>query len=157
MQVLADTNILLRRIHRSHPQHQKTRDAITRIVARGDVLCVTSQNLIECWTVCTRPTESNGLGLAPALAARVLSRIESAAVRLADNDEVYAAWRKLVASHGVSGKKSHDARLVAAMKVHGVKQILTFNVEDFQRFEEIQAVHPDDLGPEATDLLVSES
>lgn len=109
------------------------------------MLCVTSQNLIECWAVCTRPGENNGLGLPPALAVRVLSRIESVAVRLAEDDAVYTEWRKLVTSHGVSGKKSHDARLVAAMKVHGVTHVLTFNVEDFRRFDGIQAVHPKDL------------
>jgi predicted nucleic acid-binding protein len=35
----------------------------------------------------------------------------------------------------------HDARLVALMNVHGVRQILTFNTGDFVRFE-IEALHP---------------
>lgn len=121
---------------------------MTRIVARGDVLCVTSQNLIECWAVCTRPVENNGLGLPPALAFRVLSRIETAAVRLAEDDSAYTEWRNLVTTHAVSGKKSHDARLVAAMKVHGVTHVLTFNGDDFRRFDGIQVIHPKDLEPE---------
>lgn len=146
MQVLADTNILLRRIHRLHPQHQQAREAITRIVAGGDVICVTTQNLIECWTVCTRPIESNGLGLLPAHAIRVLSRLESATLLLReDATETYAEWRKLVTSHNVSGKKSHDARLVAAMKLHGVSHVLTFNVDDFSRFAGIHVIHPNSL------------
>jgi predicted nucleic acid-binding protein len=111
-------------------------------------LCVTSQNLIECWAVCTRPVENNGLGLAPALAVRVLSRIESAAVRLVEDDVAYAEWRKLVTSHAVSGKKTHDARLVASMKVHGVTHVLTFNGDDFRRFEGIQVIHPKELESE---------
>ena len=90
--------------------------------------------------------ENNGLGLPPAHAVRVLSRIESAAVRLADDDAIYAEWRKLVTSNAVSGKKSHDARLVAAMKVHGVTHVLTFNGDDFRRFDGIQAIHPDEAG-----------
>ena len=145
MQILADTNILLRRIHRSHPQHRITKAAITHIHERGDVLCVTSQNLIECWAVCTRPVKSNGLGLRPAVADRVLTRIESAAVRLIDDDTVYAEWRRLVTRHGVSGKKSHDARLVAAMKVHSVTHVLTFNSDGFQRYDHIVTIHPNDL------------
>ena len=135
MQILADTNILLRRIHRSHPQHRQTREAIAEIVQRGDVLCVTAQNLIEFWAVCTRPVENNGLGLLPAQASRILSRIESSALRLSDDtDAVYGEWKKLVAAHGVSGKKSHDARLVAAMNVPSVTHVLTFNSDDFKRF-----------------------
>lgn len=152
MQVLADTNILLRRVHRSHPQHQQTREAITRILARGDVLCVTTQNLIECWAVCTRPIENNGLGLHPSQAIRVLSRIESAAVLLHDDTQAtYTEWRNLVTVHDVSGKKSHDARLVAAMKVHGVSHILTFNVDDFKRFAGIQVLHPNEVLREPAD------
>jgi predicted nucleic acid-binding protein len=43
---------------------------------------------------------------------------------------------------GVSGVQVHDARLVAAMRVHGVKSILTFNDRDFTRYTDIDAVHP---------------
>jgi predicted nucleic acid-binding protein len=140
--VLADTNILLRRIHRADPQHRLVRDALNRVQTEGHRLCVTSQNLIELWTVCTRPVENNGLGLTSALIDRILSRVEGTMVRLPDMDGTYAEWRRLVVLHGVSGKKTHDARLVAAMNVLGVSRILTFNVGDFTRYTEIQAVHP---------------
>ena len=62
MDILADTNILVRRIHRADPQHRRTREALDRFVAEGHRVCVSSQNLIELWAVCTRPFESNGLG-----------------------------------------------------------------------------------------------
>jgi hypothetical protein len=39
----------------------------------------------------------------------------------------------------------HDARLIAAMMVHGAKRILTFNYKDFVRFRDIEAVHPLEL------------
>lgn len=45
---------------RSDPQHRLTRAAIARINEHGDVVCVTSQNLIECWLVRTRPVENSG-------------------------------------------------------------------------------------------------
>ena len=48
-------------------------------------------------------------------------------------------------THGISGVKIHDARLVAAMNVHGVKHIVTFDVEDFKRYPGIQVFHPDDV------------
>jgi hypothetical protein len=38
-------------------------------------------------------------------------------------------WRRILIDHAVSGTQVHDARLVAAMTVHGVKRILTFNAE----------------------------
>jgi predicted nucleic acid-binding protein len=72
----------------------------------------------------------------------VLARIEPSVFRLPDSDAVYAEWRRLVAAHGVCGKTTHDARLVAAMVVHGVKHILTFNVDDFARYTSIDVLHP---------------
>jgi hypothetical protein len=36
----------------------------------------------------------------------------------------------------------HDARLAAALYVHSVGHILTFNVTDFSRFSDLRAMHP---------------
>jgi predicted nucleic acid-binding protein len=41
-------------------------------------------------------------------------------------------------------KPAHDARLVAAMQVHGLTAILTFDKTGFSRFADIEVVHPDD-------------
>jgi predicted nucleic acid-binding protein len=63
-------------------------------------------------------------------------------------DEAPAAfsnWLHLVASHAVTGKQVHDARLVAVMQAHGVTHLLTFNVADFRRYSDITVVHPDDV------------
>jgi predicted nucleic acid-binding protein len=64
---------------------------------------------------------------------------------LPDDLAVHETWRRLLVTHRVSGTQVHDARLVAAMKVHSVSRILTFNTRDFARFKEIEAVHPADL------------
>jgi predicted nucleic acid-binding protein len=143
--VLADTNVLLRRLHRAHPQYRQARDAITKFSKEGNRVCVTAQNLIELWTVSPRPIENNGLGLTPAQADRILARVENSVFRLPDSDDVYPAWRRLVVTHGVSGKKAHDARLVAAMTVSGITHILTFNTDDFARYASIKVLHPADL------------
>jgi predicted nucleic acid-binding protein len=75
----------------------------------------------------------------------VLARIEPSVFRLPDSDAVYPEWRRIVTAHGVCGKTTHDARLVAAMVVHGVKHILTFNVDDFARYTGIEVLHPGKL------------
>ena len=43
------------------------------------------------------------------------------------------------------GVQVHDARLAAAMYVHGVAHILTLNVADFSRFSGLTPVHPNQL------------
>ena len=39
-------------------------------------------------------------------------------------------------------EKTDDARLVAAMTVHGVRHVLTFNGEDFSRYPGITVLDP---------------
>ena len=143
MDVLVDTNVILRAIQRGHPQQLAARGAIARLRREGNRPCVASQNLIEIWTVVTRPIANNGFGLAPVQADRVLARVERLVGRLPDSDKVYEEWRRLVVSYGVSGKETHDASLVAAMLVHGIKGILTFDRDDFARYREIEVVHPE--------------
>lgn len=46
----------------------------------------------------------------------------------------------MLVSHNVSGVQVHEARLVAAMRVHGVGRILTFNAEDFARYTDVEAI-----------------
>jgi predicted nucleic acid-binding protein len=113
-----------------------------RLAQDGDQICETPQNLFEIWVVATRPIATNGFSLAPNQAERLLAHVESSVFRLPDSDAVYAEWRRLVIAHGVSGKQAHDARLVAAMLVHRIKHILTFNTPDFARYANIVVLDP---------------
>jgi predicted nucleic acid-binding protein len=61
---------------------------------------------------------------------------------LPDSALTYNTWRQLVAARNVLGVKVHDAWLVAAMKAHGVNQILTFNTSDFARYDDIESIAP---------------
>ena len=142
MDVLVDTNVIVRSLHRTDPQHRTARQAIARLGSEAHRLCVTSQNLIELWAVCTRPQANNGLGLTPQQTDRILARVESVVFRVPDSSDVYAEWRRLAVTHGVSGKKAHDTRLVAAMNVHRIAHILTFNADDFGRYPDIHVINP---------------
>ena len=64
---------------------------------------------------------------------------------LEDNERIHREWRRMVILHSVSGVQVYDARLAAAMRVHGVTHLLTFNTQDFTRFSGITAVHPRDV------------
>lgn len=79
----------------------------------------------------------------PAIASATDARFFEEKLRLLpDSLAVHEEWRTLLVTHGVSGVQVHDARLVAAMRVHSVKRILTFNDRDFVRYTDIEAVHP---------------
>ena len=55
---------------------------------------------------------------------------------------MFEEWERIVTTHRVSGKNTHDARLVATMRLHGIEKILTFNVPDFERFPGIIVLNP---------------
>lgn len=56
------------------------------------------------------------------------------------------AWERLVAAYKVLGKPAHDARLVAAMQVYGITDILTFDRAGFARYAGIGVVNPAEVG-----------
>ena len=145
MPFLTDTNILLRLLEPNDPEYALVRGAVDALLARGERLCFASQNLIEFWNVCTRPIPKNGFGLTIAETDERARLIESRFRLLPDNERVHAEWRRLVVSHSVAGVQVHDARLVAAMLVHGVADLLTLNDRDFSRYTGVRAVHPRDV------------
>ena len=141
-QYLVDSNILLRWVKPDHSDYPLVVSAIEAIVRRGDVLGYTSQNVGEFWNACTRPVDRNGYGLTPYETDRRAKFFEQKLRLLSDSLAVHEEWRRLIVAHDVSGVQVHDARLAAAMRVHGVARILTFNDRDFVRFPSIEAVHP---------------
>lgn len=138
---LLDTNILLR-LSKHSPEFASIRSVVRSLANKGILLCYTSQNLIEFWNVSTRPASKNGHGLSVEMADEAARQIEIAFRLLPETDAIHLEWRKLVVTRGVSGVQVHDARIVAAMKVHGITHLLTLNERDFERYPEIAAVHP---------------
>jgi predicted nucleic acid-binding protein len=143
--LLIDTNILIRTSQPHHELYAIADGAVQRLPQLGRDLVVTPQNLIELWAVATRPVENNGLGLSISSAVAELERVKRMFILLPDTPAIYPAWEGLVSKYQVSGKPAHDARLVAAMQVHGVMAILTFDRTDFSRYPGIEVVHPADV------------
>src|SRR2546421_1512024 len=145
---LVDTNILLRVTRRSDPQHKIVDTALTLLATHGTLLFYTHQNIAEFWNTMTRPIIRNGLGLSVSDTEREVRAIEAGMRLLSDGEAVYTEWRRIVVRHNVSGVQVHDARLAAAMIVHGIRHILTLNAGDFGRFEGLVPVHPDKVEDE---------
>jgi predicted nucleic acid-binding protein len=140
--MLVDTSVLLRTLQPHHPLYSPADRAIRFLPEQGRKLHIVAQNLIELWVVATRPLGENGLAMAPAAAALELERIKGMFLFLPETPAIYPAWEALVTQHAVSGKPSHDARLVAAMQVHGFTAILTFDRTGFSRFPGIEVIQP---------------
>ena len=144
MAVLLDTNILLRLLQPHHPHSPLAERALNTLRKRNEVLNLTTQNLVEFWAAVTRPVDENGLGFTTEQAEAEVDTLTRLFVLLPEFP-LLQEWRRLVSAYRVSGKNTHDARLVAAMIVHGVSNILTFNIKDFTRYTEIVVVDPKTL------------
>jgi len=95
--------------------------------------------------VATRPLSSNGLGMSTIDAQSRIVELRRTFILMPDTAGVFDNWLALVSHHDVKGKPSHHARLVAAMQVHGITQILTFNRGDFARYPGIMVLTPDEV------------
>jgi predicted nucleic acid-binding protein len=148
MPTLVDTNLLLRIVQPTHPMCAPALDALALLRGRGEQLCIVPQNLIEFWSVCTRPVERNGLAMTAAQAEEELLRLETLFILLPDTAAIYPEWRELVITHAVTGVNVHDARLVAAMRVHGLTELLTFDRDHFNRYPGIRVIDPHTVAEE---------
>jgi predicted nucleic acid-binding protein len=142
---LVDTNVLLHSAQTSHPMYGDVARSVSILATRRDELHVIAQNLIEFWAVATRPIINNGLELTIAQAEQELTKLKALFAILPDTADILPKWEELVVRHRVLGKQAHDARLVAAMSVHKLTNLLTFNDGDFKRFTEIIVVNPRDV------------
>jgi hypothetical protein len=60
MPYLLDSNVLIRLLNPADPQHALVRGAVRLLRNDGEQLSFTSQNLVEFWSVCTRPASARG-------------------------------------------------------------------------------------------------
>ena len=145
MNILVDTNILLRRAQPSSPHHRNAEDSVLALVRANIDVCLVPQVIYEYWVAATRPVEVNGLGMEVSWVEQSVETLLRDFVLLKDERGIFGNWRSFVTANSVKGKGAHDARLVAAMQRHGLSNILTFNVPDFSRFNSISVFSPHTL------------
>ena len=145
MDVLVDSNILLRLVNAADPQQPLVVAAADKLLLKGENLCIVPQNLYEFWSVATRSTTQNGLGLSIPEVQKAIARFRRYFSLRDEVPTIFSEWEKLVSHHGIVGKNVHDTRLVAAMVVHNITHLLTFNQQDFLRFSNITALTPADV------------
>ena len=142
---LLDTNILLRACDRAAANHSLAVEAVSQLLARGDECAIASQVLIEFWTVATRSLEFKGLGWSPERTSMAINQLLVQFSMLDETPQLFTYWWQLVATYKIRGKRTHDIRLLAAMKANEIKHLLTFNPGDFPETRDIAIVHPQEL------------
>lgn len=142
MIVVIDANVLLRFADTSAAQHPIAVAALAALKAQGESLRTLPQTHYEFWAVATRPVANNGLGLTITECDKALSDIEILFPLLPDPPALVTTWRGLVVANACHGRVAHDAPYVAALNAHAITHLLTFNNQDFARFQGITAIDP---------------
>jgi predicted nucleic acid-binding protein len=141
--IAVDTNVFVGAIQTFNPVlRTAARHSIKHLFRQGEQLYCFPQNLVEFWNVATRPATANGLGLSPEQTARLVDRFQTIIQLLPETRDIFPAWRTLVLQYRVAGIHVHDARIVAALVVHRVPRILTFDVDDFKRYTQVAVIDP---------------
>lgn len=142
MSFLLDSNILVRLSQTESPHYPIARKAIINLRLASEDIYIVPQNIIEYWSVATRATQSNGLGLTIAEAKTEIKKFKRLFDFLDDPPNIFQIWESLLDKHKIQGRNVHDTRLVAAAVEHAISHFLTFNLKDFKRFDEITVIDP---------------
>ncbi len=140
---LIDTSVIARWHDRSSLLHAPSVDAIVKLRSRQETLCICTQVVVEYFVVATRPRSVNGFGKSTENALEDIQALRELFVWLPEPSRIDLVWEHLVAKYQVLGKHAHDMRLVALAVAHGVKNILTWNTDDFQFCTEVNTLSPD--------------
>lgn len=134
-----DTNILIFANVKSAPFHQQALDALTLAQQSERSLWISRQVLREFIATRTRPQTF----AQPSTPEVVIERVRYLEEQFQVADDISLVTEQLIKLLGdfkMGGKQVHDANIVATMLAYDIPCLLTHNIKDFQRFEDIISI-----------------
>lgn len=132
-----DTNVLLCATDNSRACHDEALAFLDEGMTGQRTLYVSNQVLREYMVVATRPVEGNGLGMSSAEAIANVHQFRKCVTPLPEDAETSTILLRLIEQFGITGKRIHDANIVAVMWQHGLKCLKTYNPSDFAGFNNL--------------------
>lgn len=135
-----DTNVLLTATDTDRQAHGAARQVLAMATSVPFHLAISGQIVREYLVVATRPIDVNGLGLTISQALSNVGLFLRRTSFYEERREVAETLLTLATRHGLTGKRIHDANIVATMQTHGLRKLLTANPSDFSIFDEIEPI-----------------
>ena len=146
--VLLDAGVFIDALLRGDPRHHEARLLVER-ARRGElVACTTAGILSEVYGALTwEMAQPRHPPAQAANAVRLLVEPPSALDVLVENKGTLLRALKLAANHNLTARRVHDARHAAAALTAGVREVYTYDVDDWQLFEAdgLKVVGPDSV------------
>ncbi|MES9903148.1 MAG: PIN domain-containing protein [Sedimenticola sp.] len=130
-----DTNILVYANVIETPFHEQALAAINTAHKAGRTIWISRQVIREYLVTLTRPQVFENLPR-----ATVLEQVDQFIKRFQVADDTATVTDQLVKLMGdfkIGGKQVHDANIVASMLAYDIPCLLTHNIKDFRRFDEV--------------------
>jgi len=130
-----DTNILVYANVIETPFHEQALTAINTAHEAGRTIWISRQVIREYLVTLTRPQIFDNLPRTTVLeqADQFIECFQVADDTAAVSEQLV----KLMSDFKIGGKQVHDANIVATMLAYDIPCLLTHNVKDFRRFEEV--------------------
>ena len=135
-----DTNVWLTATAPARHLHAQARAVVESWPAAGRDLVTSGQVVREYLAVATRPIDVNGLGLTTGQALDNVSELLQRLTVLEETRAVTDELLTMLRSGSLSDKQVHDANIVAAMRAHGVRRLVTDNGKHFAPFDGVQII-----------------
>ena len=135
--LFVDTNVLLIATDESRSLHREALQLLAGSVTPDLSLAISGQVVREYLVVATRPVDVNGLGLSTEVAVGNVNEFLGSLSICRETEDVSGRLRQLALTHKLSGKRLHDANIVATMEAHGISALVTQNPDDFAPFEDV--------------------
>lgn len=136
--IFIDTNILIYLVDEDSPFHQKCLKKFTHVIANSE-LWISRQVIREYSVITTRP----GMIQNPLSTDELINDInhfENLFNIADDTKNTTDNLLNLIKKYNISGKKVHDANIVASMIEYNIKALFTNNESDFKRYDEIELI-----------------
>jgi predicted nucleic acid-binding protein len=140
--LFVDTIILVYATNEDSPWQSVAEQTLEEWRREGKQLCVSVQVLREYLAVTTRPAPGQTIPPDSVAIAENLTEFRKNFLVLEDTRPVSEELEVLARQFSVQGRQVHDANIVATLRVHGLRDLLTHNTADFKRYSSLVTVHP---------------
>ena len=138
--VFVDTNILLGACDESRMTHGDCAQVISESGENGFHPVTSTQVLREFLVVATRPESANGLGLRTTQAVENITEFQRFCALLEPRPSDWPNLKELIEASRLSGKRIHDANIIATMMSNGIDWLISDNPADFNNLGSVNVM-----------------
>jgi len=139
---LIDSNVLIYAADLESEFQENARNLLDQGMDGKVSLCVSSQVLLEFFSVVTNPRRVNNPRSPEDAIEEIKKYLSSRLTVIVPGDEITEKILDLCKRHPVKGQGIFDLQMVATMLSNGITKIYTYNVNHFRPFEEIEVLTP---------------